>query len=130
MALRGRGRGANRQTIRDEELVSLVASGDRSAFVLLIRRFDQLLYRTARSILKDDSEAEDALLAEALAIPKPTVRSRFSRARRLLRESLSKELNIALGDVFPFACARCDRVVESLMAALEPGPAGPPRRRR
>ena len=193
---------------------------------LLVRRYDQLLYRTARSILKDDSEAEDAvqeafLLAhrgiakfrqdaklstwlvrivanvaigrlrkntrrhriiqlgdnvlqeqrdlrkdapegpdealsradtrrlietnidalpdpyrvvfvlravqelsveetsEALGIPKATVRSRFSRARSLLRKLLSKELEVALGDVFPFAGVRCERMVDSVMTRLE-----------
>ena len=191
---------------------------------LLVRRYDQLLYRTARAILKDDSEAEDAvqeafLLAyrritqfrqeaklstwlvrivvndavgrlrkstrrqrivesddgaaeeqrnakdperpdealsradtrrlierkidalpdayravfvlravqelsveetsQALSIAEATVRSRFSRARVLLRKSLSKEFEAALGDVFPFAGARCDRMVDSVMARLE-----------
>jgi RNA polymerase sigma-70 factor, ECF subfamily len=193
---------------------------------LLVRRYDQLLYRTARSILKDDSEAEDSvqealLLAhrgiakfrqdaklstwlvrivanaamgrlrkntrrhriiqlsdnvpqeqrdlhndlpespdealsradtrrlietkidalpdpyrvvfvlravqelsveetsEALGIPKATVRSRFSRARSLLRKLLSKELEVALGDVFPFAGVRCERMVDSVMTRLE-----------
>jgi RNA polymerase sigma-70 factor (ECF subfamily) len=63
--------------------------------------------------------------SEALGIPKATVRSRFSRARSLLREALSKEMDIALGDVFPFAGARCDRMVDSVMTMLklaEPSP--------
>lgn len=212
-------------TSTDEDLVSAVVSGDRAAMALLIRRYDQLMYRTARSILKDDTEAEDAvqeafLLAyrgfanfrhdaklstwlirivvnasaarlrkrshrpkvvrlsdhmrqttqaadrdapespddalsrtemrhlleakiddlpepycvvfvlhavqelsveetsEALGIPKATVRSRYSRARRLLRQSLSKELHAALGDAFPFAGQRCDRMVSSVIAVL------------
>lgn len=226
MALRQRKRGSKRAPLSDQELVRLVSSGDRAAVELLVRRYDQLLYRTARAILKDDSEAEDAvqeafLLAhrgiarfrqdaklatwlvrivanaamgqlrkntrrhriiqlgdnvlqeqrglpkdgpegpdqalsradtrrlietkidalpdlyravfvlravqelsveetsETLGIPKATVRSRFSRARSLLRESLSKELEVALGDVFPFAGARCDRMVDSVMTQLE-----------
>ena len=200
----------------------------------MVRRYDQLLYRTARSILKDDAEAEDAvqeafLLAhrglakfrqdatlstwlvrivanaamgrlrkntrrriiiesadnvlqktqdpnsapegpdealsradtrrlietridalpdayrvvfvlravqelsveetsEALGIPKATVRSRFSRARSLLRKSLSKELEVALGEVFPFAGVRCDRMVDSVMTPLELAGALRPRR--
>ncbi len=57
--------------------------------------------------------------SEALGIAKATVRSRFSRARGLLRKSLSKELEVALGDVFPFAGARCDRMVDSVMTQLE-----------
>jgi RNA polymerase sigma-70 factor (ECF subfamily) len=212
--------------IPDEELVRLLSSGDRGALALLIRRFDQLLYRTARSILKDDSEAEDALqegyllayrsirkfrheaklstwlvrivanvamaqlrknrrrasvveldetalqkmydasnpeqpdealsraetrrlieakidalpdayrvvfvlravqelsveeISEALGIPKATVRSRFSRARNLLRKSLAKEFDAALTDVFPFAGARCDRMLDSVMTQLKLG---------
>jgi RNA polymerase sigma-70 factor, ECF subfamily len=212
----------------DEELLGSVVSGDRTALALLIRRYDQLLYRTARSILKDDAEAEDVvqegfLLAyrafasfrhdaklstwlvrivanvaagrlrknsyrssivqlgdparqktqdldrdsperpdealsradmrrlietkidtlpdpycvvfmlravqefsveetsEALNIPKATVRSRYSRARSLLRKALSKELDIALGDAFPFAGKRCERMVSSIIAAIEAG---------
>lgn len=208
----------------DEELVRAVVSGDRTAMTLLIRRYDQLMYRTARSILKDDTEAEDVvqegfLLAyrgfanfrhdaklstwlirivvnvaagrlrknshrpnivqlsdhmrqttqdsdsperpdeavsrdemrhlleakidglpdpycvvfvlhcvqelsveetsEALNIPAATVRSRYSRARKLLRKSLSKELHGALGEAFPFAGRRCDRMVSSIIAVLE-----------
>lgn len=226
LALRRR-KGSSRQAVlSDQELVILLSSGDRAAVELLVRRYDQLLYRTARAILKDDSEAEDAvqeafLLAhggiakfrqdaklstwlvrivanaaigrlrkntrrhriiqlgddvpqeqrslhedapegpdealsradtrrmietkidalpdlyrtvfvlravqelsveetsEALGIAKATVRSRFSRARSLLRQSLSKELEVALGDEFPFAGVRCDRMVDSVMTQLE-----------
>jgi RNA polymerase sigma-70 factor (ECF subfamily) len=45
----------------DAGLARRIASGDQHAFVLLMRRHNQLLYRTARSILRDDAEAEDAL---------------------------------------------------------------------
>ena len=221
---RGKG-GSERTVISDPDLVRLVLAGDRAAVEVLIRRYDQLLYRTARSILKDDSEAEDAvqegfLLAhqglakfrhdarlstwlvrivvnvsiarlrknsrrprtinldenalqaidnpdgdsperpddalvradtrrlieagidalpdpyrlvfvlravqelsveetsEVLGIPDATVRSRFSRARSLLRKSLSRELGGALGDAFPFAGSRCDRMVDAVMTQL------------
>src|SRR6266513_4918980 len=43
------------------ELAQRIASGDKGAFELLMRRHNQMLYRTARSILKDDAEAEDAV---------------------------------------------------------------------
>lgn len=223
MALRRR-RSSKPAPLSDRELAALASTGDRAAVELLVRRYDQLLYRTARAILKDDSEAEDAvqeafLLAyrrmaqfrqeaklstwlvrivvndavgrlrkstrrqriveskdgaaeeqrndkdpeqpdealsradtrrlierkidalpdayravfvlravqelsveetsQALSIAEATVRSRFSRARVLLRKSLSKEYEAALGDVFPFAGARCDRMVDSVMARLE-----------
>ena len=217
--------GADPAVATDEDLVSAVVSGDRAAMASLIRRYNQVLYRTARSILKDDTEAEDAvqeafLLAyrgfanfrqdaklstwlirivvnasvgglrkrsqrskvvhlsnrirqatpvpdreapegpdevlsrtemrhlletkiddlpepycvvfmlhavqelsvdetsEALGIPKATVRSRYSRARRLLRQSLSKELQAALGDAFPFAGQRCDRMTSTVMSVI------------
>ncbi len=225
MAIRRRKGRSKQRALSEQELVALVSSGSRAAVELLVRRYDQLLYRTARAILKDDSEAEDAvqeafLLAhrgigkfrqdaklstwlvrivanvamgrlrknkrrhriqlgdsvlqeqrglhndapegpdealsrvdtrrlieakidalpdpyravfvlravqelsveetsKALGIVKATVRSRFSRARSLLRKSLSKELEVALGDVFPFAGARCDHMVDSVMTQLE-----------
>jgi RNA polymerase sigma-70 factor, ECF subfamily len=45
----------------DPELIERILSGDKSAFEQLMRRYNRALYRTARSILKDDTEAEDAL---------------------------------------------------------------------
>src|SRR5258707_7622624 len=47
--------------LSDPELAQHIASGDKDAFELLMRRHNQILYRTARSILKDDAEAEDAV---------------------------------------------------------------------
>jgi len=216
--------------LSDLELAQYIASGDKDAFELLMRRHNQILYRTARSILKDDAEAEDAVQeawllayraignfrgdaklstwlvrivvneaisrrrkrsrgaevirlssetqeesetvegsvnqtlpeqpehavrraqtrrlleakidelpdafrtvfvlraleelsveesAVALGIPEATVRSRFFRARGLLREALSKEIDLAYGDAFAFAGARCDRIVAGVMARLE-----------
>jgi RNA polymerase sigma-70 factor, ECF subfamily len=43
------------------ELASAIAAGDHDAFRTLMRRHNRLLYRTARSIVKDDSDAEDAV---------------------------------------------------------------------
>jgi RNA polymerase sigma-70 factor, ECF subfamily len=206
----------------DRELVDSIVAGDAIALAHFVRRFDQLLFRTARSILKDDAEAEDAVqeaflqaygalarfrheakvstwlvrivanialarlrkgahrtelldrrhtatshvqdhalpepeeslsqadvrrllearidalpeayssvfvlravqelsveeIAEALDIPRATVRSRYSRARSLLRRSLSRELREALGDAYGFAGERCDRMVESVTTAV------------
>jgi RNA polymerase sigma-70 factor (ECF subfamily) len=42
-------------------LARRVASGDRAAFELLMRRYNRRLYRLARASLRDDSEAKDAL---------------------------------------------------------------------
>jgi RNA polymerase sigma-70 factor (ECF subfamily) len=45
----------------DVEIARRIAAGDQDAFCLLMRRYNQTLYRAARSILKDDAEAEDAV---------------------------------------------------------------------
>ena len=216
----------------DAELVRRIALGEQDAFVLLMRRYNQTLYRTARSILRDDAEAEDAVqeaymlayraigsfrgdaklstwlirivaneaigrarkrtrraeiiqigggpeaeadaeaaevntdaaapeqpdhaamraesrrlleakidelpdafrtvfvlraveeltveeTAATLGIPEATVRTRYFRAKGLLREALAREIDHAFGDAFAFAGERCDRIVAGVLARLE-----------
>src|SRR5690242_6609930 len=43
------------------ELAAQAAHGDNAAFEALMRRYNRRLFRTARAILHDDAEAEDAL---------------------------------------------------------------------
>jgi RNA polymerase sigma-70 factor (ECF subfamily) len=211
----------------DAELAQGVASGSEPAFRLLMRRYNQTLFRTARSILRDDAEAEDALqdaymaacrsiggfrgdaklstwltrivvneslarlrksrrgaqvipldgdadaaltlaeirmseespnpterdaistqsrrlieakidalpdvfrsvfvmraveemtveeVAACLGIPEATVRTRFFRARGLMREALAREADRAVATAFSFAGERCDRIVERVIA--------------
>ena len=211
----------------DAELARRVAQGDQSAFEALMRRHNRALFRTARAILRDDAEAEDALqeaylqvyrtiggyrgearlstwlarvvanealmrlrkqarrsaivplqpgvpveeinqiaegsmdkepesaarraemrklleeridklpgayrsvfmlrgveeysveeTAAILQIPEATVRSRFFRARSLLREGLASEVDLACEDAFGFAGERCDRVVARVLERL------------
>ena len=45
----------------DAELAARVAAGEPAAFEALMRRHNRALFRTARAILRDDTEAEDAL---------------------------------------------------------------------
>lgn len=45
----------------DEEVVRRVLAGDTAAFELIMRRYNRLLFRVARSIVGDDAEAEDVL---------------------------------------------------------------------
>jgi RNA polymerase sigma-70 factor (ECF subfamily) len=45
----------------DADLARAVAAGDRGAFGVMMKRYNQLLYRTARSVLRDDADAEDAV---------------------------------------------------------------------
>jgi RNA polymerase sigma-70 factor (ECF subfamily) len=215
----------------DAELVSLALAGNDLAFAQIMRRYNRLLFRTARSILKNDDDTQDALqdaymrgwralasfradarlstwlvrivvnealgrlrsqgaqtahvvplntavatdgetpemhmpanpdeqpepsamraqlrqqiearidslpaafrtvfmlrgveemsveeVAAALDIPEATVRSRFFRARGILREGLSRDVDMTLGDAFSFAGQRCDRMVENVLARIE-----------
>lgn len=57
--------------------------------------------------------------ATCLDIPEATVRTRYFRARGLLREALSRELDVALEDAFAFDGARCDRIVANVLKRLQ-----------
>src|SRR5690349_9377792 len=57
-----------RGVLSDSELADAIASGDQGAFRTLMRRYNRLLYRTARSILKDETDAEDALQNAYLSV--------------------------------------------------------------
>jgi RNA polymerase sigma-70 factor (ECF subfamily) len=48
-------------TLSDEEVVGRVLAGDTSLFEILMRRYNQRLFRVARAILADDAEAEDVM---------------------------------------------------------------------
>lgn len=62
----------------------------------------------------EEMSVED--VAQALGIPEATVRSRFFRARALLREGIAQVLDIAQGDAFTFDGSRCDRIVSQVLA--------------
>jgi RNA polymerase sigma-70 factor (ECF subfamily) len=47
--------------IPDEEIVRRVRSGDIALYEILMRRYNQRLYRIARSILHNDTDAEDVM---------------------------------------------------------------------
>jgi RNA polymerase sigma-70 factor (ECF subfamily) len=57
--------------------------------------------------------------AQALGIPEATVRTKFFRARGLLREALSREIDFAFEGAFGFDGARCDRVVANVLSQLQ-----------
>src|SRR6185503_2038549 len=50
-----------RPDLSDEEVVSRVLTGDTALFEIIMRRYNQRLYRVARAILGDDDEAEDVM---------------------------------------------------------------------
>lgn len=45
----------------DEEVVARVKRGETALYEILMRRYNQRLYRAARAILKDEAEAEDVM---------------------------------------------------------------------
>ena len=45
----------------DEEVIQRIQSGEKSLFEVIMRRHNQRLFRAARAILKNDSEAEDVV---------------------------------------------------------------------
>jgi len=47
--------------LSDEEVVARVLAGETSVFEIVMRRYNQRLYRVARAILRNDSEAEDVM---------------------------------------------------------------------
>jgi RNA polymerase sigma-70 factor, ECF subfamily len=54
-------RPGSRASASDEEIVARVRAGETPLFELLIRRYNQRLFRVARSILRDEQEAEDVM---------------------------------------------------------------------
>jgi RNA polymerase sigma-70 factor (ECF subfamily) len=48
-------------TLSDEEVVRRVRGGEPALFELLMRRYNQRIYRTARAIVRDEAEAEDVM---------------------------------------------------------------------
>lgn len=45
----------------DQEVVTRVRAGDTGLYEIIMRRYNQRLYRVARAILRDDAEAEDVM---------------------------------------------------------------------
>jgi RNA polymerase sigma-70 factor (ECF subfamily) len=61
----------------------------------------------------EEMSVED--VAIALDLPEATVRTRLFRARGLLREGLSRDIDMATADAFAFDGERCDRIVASVL---------------
>ncbi len=88
---------------------------------MLERRIDELpiAFRTV-FVMREVEEMSVEETARCLSISAATVRTRLFRARALLRESLARDIDTATGDVFAFAGARCDRIVSTVLARLNP----------
>lgn len=53
--------GSAAERASDDDLVRRILAGDRSLYAVLLRRYNQRLFRAARAILRRDDEAEDAV---------------------------------------------------------------------
>jgi RNA polymerase sigma-70 factor (ECF subfamily) len=63
--------------------------------------------------------------AECLDLNAATVRTRLFRAQRQLRAALIRRLHTESSEIFDFGAARCDRIVEFVLARLIPQPDPP-----
>jgi RNA polymerase sigma-70 factor, ECF subfamily len=96
-------------------------STTRAEFRRLLERKIEALPLAFRTVyvLRDIDELSGAETAECLSITAATVRTRLFRARGLLRESLSRELDMATADIFHFGGEHCDRIVAGVLARFQ-----------
>jgi len=95
---------------------------------LLERKLDALpeIFRSV-FVLRAVEEMSVDETAQCLGIPEATVRTRYFRARSLLRESLAQEMELAERDLYQFGGRHCDRVVAAVIERISvtgTGPAG------
>lgn len=70
-------------------------------------------------ILRALEEMPSEDVAAVLDIPESTARTRYFRARAMLRELLAREVDVAEGEAFSFAGERCARITASVMQMLQ-----------
>lgn len=113
----------------DAAMAAIVAnpSPEREAMrhqlrTLIERRIDEMpdVFRGV-FVLRAIEELSVEETAALLDIPEATVRTRFFRARSLLREALSREIDHAFDRAFDFDGERCDRLVANVLARLDKG---------
>jgi len=102
----------------DEDLVRRIRAGDTALFEVLMRRYNQRLYRVARGIVRDHAEAEDVMQQAYLNayahlhqyehrgsfagwLTRIAVREAFARHRRRAEAAITESI---VGD------APCDRI--------------------
>lgn len=113
--------------LSDQEVVERVRAGDTAAYEVLMRRYNQLLFRIARSILHDDDEAEDvvqdAYVRAYVALDQFAGRAKFATwlARIAVHEASSRlRKRKRIGDVPVSAHQRSQNMEE--MKCSDPDP--------
>lgn len=82
--------------IADEQVIANILGGDREQFALLIRKYNQRLYRVCRSYLREENEIEDVMqetyIKGFLGLSAFQGRSQFGTwlVRILINESLQR----------------------------------------
>ncbi|HEY6451641.1 MAG TPA: RNA polymerase sigma factor [Steroidobacteraceae bacterium] len=86
---------------------------------LLERKLDELpeSFRVV-FVLRSVEELSVEETAQSLGIAAGTVRSRYFRARSLLREALAQEIDLAERDLYDFGGDHCDRVTAAVLERL------------
>lgn len=51
------------EILRDEEIIARILNGEKDLYGIIVRRYNQRLYRVGMSIINDDPEVEDAMQA-------------------------------------------------------------------
>lgn len=94
---------------------------------LIERKIDELpeAFR-AVFVLREVEELSVEETAACLDVPESTVRTRLFRARARLRESIARELDIAVHEAFNFDGARCDRIVSIVLVRIASELPAPP----
>jgi RNA polymerase sigma-70 factor (ECF subfamily) len=87
---------------------------------LLEHKIDQLpaAFRTV-FVLRALEEMSVEETASCIGITEATVRTRFFRAKSILRESLASEIDTLFEDAFAFAGDRCDRIVGTVLERIK-----------
>ncbi len=132
--------GRMRKQGRREALLPMAGNTEDEADAMTTNDFDPPFHAAARSQLRALLEARlDALpvafrtvfvmrsveelsveeTAHCLGIPEATVRSRHFRANALLRESLSRDIDVTEKSLFEFDGDDCDRMVATTLARLK-----------
>jgi len=108
------------ETMADETTEQPEAGAMRAELRQLLERQIDALPEQFRTvfILREVEEMSVEEAAECLNVPPATVRTRAFRARAMLRESLSREIDVATVNVFGFGGERCDRIVASVLERL------------
>ena len=69
-------------------------------------------------VLREVEGLSTSEVAECLQVSEDVVKTRFRRARALLRDELLDRAGLSAGSVYPFHAPRCNRVVAAVFARL------------